>query len=70
MSESKRKNFSGDFKAKVALEALRSIKTVKLFKSLGCRPTQVGLWKKELQEQHPGCLMPGAARNPLTLDKS
>ncbi len=28
MSESKRKNFIGDFKTKVALEALRSFKTV------------------------------------------
>jgi hypothetical protein len=28
MSETKRKIFSGDFKAKVALEAIRGIKTV------------------------------------------
>ena len=28
MSETKRKNFSGEFKAKVALEAIRGIKTV------------------------------------------
>jgi len=28
MSESKRKNFTGEFKAKVALEAIRGIKTV------------------------------------------
>ena len=28
MSETKRKNFSGQFKAKVALEAIRGIKTV------------------------------------------
>ena len=28
MSETKRKNFTGEFKAKVALEAIRSIKSV------------------------------------------
>ena len=28
MSESKRKHFSGEFKAKVALEAIRGVKTV------------------------------------------
>jgi transposase-like protein len=28
MSESRRKNFTGEFKAKVALEAIRGIKTV------------------------------------------
>jgi hypothetical protein len=27
MSETKRKNFTGDFKAKVALEAIRGVKT-------------------------------------------
>ncbi len=43
MSESKRKNFSGDFKAKVALEALRGIKTVnEIGQEFGVHPTQVG----------------------------
>ena len=52
MSETKRKNFSGEFKAKVALEAIRGIKTVnKIGQDFGVHPTQVGLWKKELQEQ-------------------
>jgi len=36
MSEAKRKNFSGGFKAKVALEAIRGIKTVNVVvRSLG-----------------------------------
>jgi transposase-like protein len=52
MNEAKRKNFTGDFKAKVALEAIRSIKTVnEIGQEFGVHPTQVGLWKKELQEQ-------------------
>ena len=52
MSETKRKNFSGEFKAKVALEAIRGIKTVnEIGQEFGVHPTQVGMWKKELQEQ-------------------
>ena len=52
MSETKRKNFSGELKAKVALEAIRGIKTVnEIGQEFGVHPTQVGLWKKELQEQ-------------------
>ena len=39
MSEMKRKNFSGQFKAKVALEAIRGIKTVNVVaRSLRCVP--------------------------------
>ena len=49
MSETKRKNFSGAFKAKVALEAIRGIKTVnQIGQGFGVHPTQVGMWKKEL----------------------
>ena len=53
MSEKKRKIFSGEFKAKVALEAIRGIKTVnEIAQEFEVHPTQVGLWKKELQEHH------------------
>ena len=52
MSGVKRKNFTGDLKAKVALEAIRGIKTVnEIGQEFGVHPTQVGLWKKELQKQ-------------------
>ncbi|MDT8364832.1 MAG: transposase [Nitrosomonas sp.] len=52
MTGIKRKNFTGDLKAKVALEAIRGIKTVnEIGQEFGVHPTQVGLWKKELQEQ-------------------
>ncbi len=52
VSAKKRKIFSGEFKAKVALEAVRGLKTVnELAQDFGVHPTQVGLWKKELQEQ-------------------
>ena len=55
MSEKKRKVFSGEFKAKVALDAIRNINTVnEIAQEFGVHPTQVGQWKRELQEQAAG----------------
>lgn len=52
MSGKKRQIFSAQQKAKVALEALRGIKTVnEIGQEYGVHPTQVAQWKKELQEQ-------------------
>jgi len=52
MSETKRKTFTSDFKAKVALEAIRGLKTVnEIGQDFGVHPTQVTLWKKELTDQ-------------------
>jgi len=52
MSEKKRKIFSRELKAKVALEATRGLRTInEMAQNFGVHPTQVGLWKKELQEQ-------------------
>ena len=63
MSERKRKNFSGQYKAKVALEAIRGVKMInEIAQEFGVHPTQVGLWKKELQEQAAGIF--GARRGP------
>ncbi|WP_424979982.1 transposase [Leisingera sp. S232] len=43
----KRKNHSADFKAKVALEAIREDMTVaELAKKYGVHPTQIGTWKR------------------------
>jgi transposase-like protein len=48
VSEKKRQVFSGEFKAKVALEAIRGVKTVnQIAQEFGVHPTQVGQWKKE-----------------------
>lgn len=52
MTGLKRKNFTGELKARVALEAVRGIKTVnEIGQEFGVHPTQADLWKKELQEQ-------------------
>jgi transposase len=54
MSEKKRKVFSSQQKAKVALEAIRGTKTVnEIAQQFGVHPTQVSQWKKELLEQAP-----------------
>ena len=43
----KRKNHSPDFKAKVALEAIREEMTMaELSKKYGVHPTQIGSWKR------------------------
>jgi transposase len=69
VSEKKRKAFSGEFKAKVALEAVRGVKTVnQIAQEFGVHPTQVGLWKKELQDQ-AGSLFE-ARRGPKPVDES
>jgi transposase-like protein len=44
MSVRTRKHFSGPFKAKVALEAIRAVKTVhEIAQEYGVHPTHVGL---------------------------
>jgi transposase-like protein len=53
MSETKkRKIHTPEFKAKVGLEALRGVKTInQIGQDFDVHPVQVGLWKKEIQEQ-------------------
>lgn len=44
-----RKRFKAEFKAKVAFEAVREIKTInQLSQDYGLHPNQISLWKKEL----------------------
>ena len=67
MSERKRKNFNGEFKAKVALEAIRGVKTLnEIGQEFKVHPTQVGQWKKELQENAAGLF--DAKRGPKPVD--
>lgn len=51
---SMRKQFSKEFKAKVALEALKGLKTTaELASDFGVHTTQINQWKKELKEGLP-----------------
>lgn len=49
-----RQTFSKEFKAEVALEAIRGVKTVnELAAERGVHPTQVAAWKREALEALP-----------------
>lgn len=51
MTKRKRRTHSPEFKARVALEALKGIKTIHEIASANeIHPVQVSQWKKELQE--------------------
>ena len=51
----KRKRYSADFKAKVALEALRGeLTTAQLATKHGIHQTMVGEWKKQAMERADG----------------
>jgi len=50
MSETKRKSYSAEFKAKVGLEAIHGVKTInEIAQEYEVHPVQVGQWKKEVQ---------------------
>ena len=47
-----RKQFSADFKAKVALEALKEQKTItELASEFSVHPSQISAWRNQLKEQ-------------------
>lgn len=55
-----RKQHSAEFKAKVALEALKELKTVpELAKEYTVHPTQINQWKKHLRESAPSLFRRG-----------
>ena len=49
-----RKQYSAEFKARVALEALKGLKTInELASAYGVHPTQIAHWKHRLQQEMP-----------------
>jgi transposase-like protein len=49
-----RKKHSADFKAKIAIEAIKGMKTInEIASEAEVHPTQVTLWKKQLLEEIP-----------------
>ncbi|MCI5109765.1 MAG: transposase [Marivita sp.] len=62
---SKRKNFSPEFKAKVALEALTGEQTAaELASRFGVRPTMIHSWKRALLEGASGVFECGSKKGP------
>ena len=58
-----RRTHSAEFKARVALEALKGIKTInQIAQEEGLHPVQVSTWKKELQEGITSVFASGAAQ--------
>lgn len=49
-----RKKYGADFKAKVALEAVKGLRTTaELASEYGVHPTQIGAWKNEMLDKLP-----------------
>jgi transposase-like protein len=62
---SKRKNHSPEFKAKVALEALKCERTVaELASQFGVHPTMIHSWKRALLEGASGVFERGGKKSP------
>ena len=61
-----RNHYSADFKAKVALAAIKGQQTVnEIAASYGVHPNQVSLWKKQAQEAVPDTFSNHRARAAL-----
>ena len=65
----KRKKFTKEFKAKVAVEAVKGQRTVnELAAEFGVHPSQIGLWKKQLLETAPEVFGSGKDREAERLE--
>jgi len=63
MMKTPRKSYSAEFKAKVAIEAIRNVKTVNEMASrFGVHPNQVTAWKKQALAELPQIFSNGRAR--------
>ena len=68
--KNKRKRHDSQFKARVALEALKGLKTVQqIAKEFGIHPGQVSDWKKQLSEQAGSVFEGGKSREVEDFDK-
>jgi transposase len=63
----KRRVFDGAFKAKVALDAVRGLKTIGELATLyKVHPSQITAWKKQLLEGAAGLFESSAGKKPAT----
>jgi len=65
MSKTKRKRYSGAFKAKVGLEALMGVKTVgQIAREYQVHPVQVTQWKGVIRDHLPELFEPSRPEGP------
>jgi len=63
-TKGERKKYSADFKARVALEAIKGEETIQQLASrYGVHPTMITRWRKELAENAPELFGKGARRD-------
>ena len=61
--KAKRRRHDPEFKARVALEALKGIKTIQqIAKDFDIHPVQVSEWKKVMADGAPGIFAPGSGK--------
>lgn len=61
----KRRSFTPSFKAKIALEALKEVKTIsEIAQKHKLHPTQINLWKKQLLDGAEDVFVDGRAKAP------
>jgi len=59
-----RKRYSGDIKARIALEAVKGQRTVQeISKHYGVHPSQVAQWKRQILENAPQIFQDGRSRD-------
>lgn len=65
-----RRRHSGEFKAKVALEAIKSQRTVnEIASAYGIHPMQVSQWKKQAIEELPQALADRRSREARSIEE-
>lgn len=63
----KRRSFTPSFKAKIALEALKEVKTIsEIAQKHQLHPTQINLWKKQLLDGAENVFVDGRAKPPVS----
>lgn len=66
----KRKNHSQEFKAKVALDAVKGVHTLsELASRHGVHATQIGQWKKQLLDHAKLCFEPGRSGGTVDVEE-
>ena len=66
---SRRKQYTSQFKAQVAVEAIKNQQTVQIASEYGVHPTQVSQWKKQVLEQLPQLFTNGRSKAAADTDQ-